>query len=456
MQNYKLSVSKNGKKYTMVFKAETEKLARDRVHKEWYSILSIEETNVKTDLWNIFLFTVKTKSWELKNWKIVWEDIFKIYIKLKKHLEYDVIFLYSEAEKDIDDNSKSKIINDLKEEYNLLFSWNKKKDEKNSNKKNSNDGKDKNKMGNFYLKKELEETYKLIQFILDKLEKLLFNKSWIKLDTEAKEKIKTIYNSIIKLKKTTNISKLKEIWELALLKIWKLELNELENHHEDSAKILLKETNSLLKKIGSRQNFIEKDKDISYIIKNLLEKWGIFLKSFIKNKKTTNKTDKNTHSYIKNILFLKRYKQKLKDNNIFILKNLLSLLFSEEKRVDIFIRRKVIKQNITLFEAKEKWMWYSYTSVKKWLNKIIYIILKFIKNIKDYLFIVIFIYTIMFIVLLNINYYYKISNSNFEWLFYFIVVLFIYLILYFTRNLILMILNFVILFFIVIFWVVNF
>jgi len=34
MQNYKLSVSKNGKKYTIVFKAETEKLARERVHNE--------------------------------------------------------------------------------------------------------------------------------------------------------------------------------------------------------------------------------------------------------------------------------------------------------------------------------------------------------------------------------------------------------------------------------------
>jgi len=34
MNNYKLSVSKNGKKYTIVFKAETEKLARDKVHEE--------------------------------------------------------------------------------------------------------------------------------------------------------------------------------------------------------------------------------------------------------------------------------------------------------------------------------------------------------------------------------------------------------------------------------------
>jgi hypothetical protein len=34
MQNYKLSVTKNGKKYTIIFKAENEKTARERVHKE--------------------------------------------------------------------------------------------------------------------------------------------------------------------------------------------------------------------------------------------------------------------------------------------------------------------------------------------------------------------------------------------------------------------------------------
>jgi hypothetical protein len=34
MKNYKLSVSKNGRKYTIVFKAETEKDARNKVHDE--------------------------------------------------------------------------------------------------------------------------------------------------------------------------------------------------------------------------------------------------------------------------------------------------------------------------------------------------------------------------------------------------------------------------------------
>jgi len=64
---------------------------------------------------------------------------------------------------------------------------------------------------NFYLKKELEETYKLIEFVLKKIQNLLSNNSPISLDSEQQEKLNTIYNSIIKFKKSTNISKLKEI-----------------------------------------------------------------------------------------------------------------------------------------------------------------------------------------------------------------------------------------------------
>ena len=151
MQNYKLAVTKNGKKYTIVFKAETEKLARERVHNEWYSILSIEEINKKDILWNTFLFTVTTKEWDIKNGKIVWDDIFKVYIKLRKNLEYDVKLLFSEKDNDLDINEKKKIISDLEEEYKLLYTWKKKerldilrekiKEENNNNSKSNNDNK---------------------------------------------------------------------------------------------------------------------------------------------------------------------------------------------------------------------------------------------------------------------------------------------------------------------------
>ena len=148
MQNYKLSVSKNGKKYTIVFKAETEKLARERVHKEWYSILGVEEVSEKTNVWNVFIFSAINTIWEHKHWKIVWDDIFKIYVKLRKNLEYDVKTLFSEADSNLEDEQKNKIIKDLEEEYNLFGLWKDNK-KKTKVKQEDNDSKNTVKMDNF-------------------------------------------------------------------------------------------------------------------------------------------------------------------------------------------------------------------------------------------------------------------------------------------------------------------
>ncbi|MBT3853845.1 hypothetical protein HOF65_08055 [bacterium] len=66
-------------------------------------------------------------------------------------------------------------------------------------------------MDNFYLKKELDETYKLIDFVLKKIQNMLDGTTPIEIDDEQKERLKNVFNSIIKLKKSTNISKLKEV-----------------------------------------------------------------------------------------------------------------------------------------------------------------------------------------------------------------------------------------------------
>jgi len=464
MQSYKLSVSKNGKKYTIVFKAENEIIAKQRVHNEWYSILSIEEEKHKELIWNIFIFSWYNNLWELKNWKIVWDDIFKVYVKLRKNLEYNVELLYSEADIDLPQSDKHKIIKNLEEEYNLFF---KSKENKESNDKDNiqlqkfnQDTKNKNWEDNFYMKKELDETYKLVSLVLEKLNKLISWETQIELDNSQKEKLDTIYNLIVKFKKTTNISKLREICELALLKIWNIELYEIENKHKENSEVLLKETNQLLKKIWSKKNFILKNKDVIYQAKNFFN--NVFWKFNTINKQQDNvkseeeKIDKHSHSYIKNILFLKKYKEKLKENNAYILKNIFSILLNSEKRLDIFIRRKVIKQNIILFKAKEKWIWFSYTTLKNWFKGLENFFLFIIKTFRSYIFIVIYLYTILFIIYLNINYYFYINELNYKWIFLFIIVYFIYLVLYFTRNLFLIILNFVFLFFIIIFWVVNF
>lgn len=450
MQNYKISVSKNGKKYTIIFKAETEWDARERVHNEWYSILSVEKISDNTNVWKHFIFKAYTSKWELKHWKIVWDDIFKIYVKLRKHLEYKVELLFSEEDNNLSDSEKIKITKYLAEEYDLINNTNLKKTRLEKLREDHN--KDKNSKvnnDNFYLKKQLDETYKFLDYVIVKLTTLLSDTWTIKLNSDKKEKFKTAYNTILKYKKSTNITKLKEIWELALIKIWELELDEFKEKHNESTKKLLHETNLLLKKIWSKESFVEENKNIKDII--------IFFKTIFKTKKKiVKKIDKHSHAYIKNILFLKKYKEKLNENNKDIFKNLLKIIFNKDKRIELFITRKVLKQNITLFKAKEKWITYSYTYIKKWFSKILEYIFMLIVNIKNYIFWIVFIYTVFFIFFINYNYYNYFIELNYNGIFYFIIVLFIYLILQLTKNLLLIILNFVILFFIIIFWVVNF
>ena len=452
MENYKLLVSKDWKKYTIIFKSDSEKLARDRVHNEWYSILSIEKTNINNKLWNIFIFVAYSKNWELKKWKIEWIDIFKVYVKLRKNFEYNVKVLYSEKDFNLSNEDKKKIVLDLNEEYNIVFSDNEEKVKNNVKIKKVKNNKLNN---NFYLKKELDNTYKLINFVLIKIEKIINKEIWISITLDEQLKLKTIFNSIVRLKKSSNINKLKEIWELALLKIWQIELRDLELNHSSSSKKLLKETNILLSKIWSEKKFIEKSKDINLILSNFISNIKVFFQKLSERKEEKEEVDKLSHSYVKNILILNKYKEKLKENSIFILKNLFKIIVNSELRTEIFIKRRVLKQNIVLFIAKEKGVWFSYTSIKKWFSKILNKINKFIVNFNLFLLWIIIIYIVLFLISINILEY-NIIQYNYKWILYFIVTLLIYIILKLYKNIFLFLLNFVILYFIYIFWVVNF
>lgn len=456
MPNYKLSVSKDWKKYNIVFKADNELLARERVHREWYSILGVEEVEKKEDIWNTFIFEWFDKTWALKHWKIVWNDILKVYVKLVKDLEYKIENIYPEKDEwKITDFEKNKIIKQLKEEYNLYYKWGKKDKIDTLREKLNKEKEERKKIQNFYLKKELDSVNKLIIHILAKLENFTNNKSKIEISFEQKQKLKEIYNSIIRLKKSTNITKLKEIWELALKKIWEIELASLEETKDEESRKFLKNTNDLLKQIGSKKHFIEKDKDIVYQTTQILKRFLKFLKP--KKSKEENKwLDKNSHTYIKTKLFLEKYKEKKKENTIFIIKNIFKLFYNKDLREITFLKRDVIKQNIVILKAKLEWNIFSYTFLKKWTSKFIKTIMLFLTSLRKYLFLVIIIYTIIFLLYMNFELYFEQKNYNFDWIFMFLIIFSIYIILYLSKKVIFVIFNFVILYFIVIFGLINF
>lgn len=454
MFNYKIAVSKDGKKYNIVFKAENEAVARERVHNEWYSILSLELVTDKHDIWETFVFEWY-KSWQFKHWKIVWNDIFKAYVKLKKDLEYDIEYIYSESEENLTQEKKIKIIEELKQEYDLYYSsWKKDKVDE-IREKIKKDKDDNKKLENFYLKKELEDVNKLLEIVLNKLEKMISWQWLIIVDQTKIEKLKIIYNEIIKLKKSTNISKLREIWELALLKIWNIELQEVEKTKNKENRELLKETNKLLKKFWSKDQFLEKDRDIIYQIKYLISIINLYIWN-IKNLRKKEEIDKESHSYIKNLLYLSKYKDYYKENTKLIFLNFYKFIYDSELKEELFLKRSVIKQNIVLLKAKEKWLNISYTFLKKWINKLIEAFIWFFQLLNKYVFLIILMYTSLFIVYLNIGFYIDSLEYNYNWIFYFLITIFLYIFIYLSRSLFFLIINFVILFFIIIFGVINF
>jgi hypothetical protein len=466
MQKYKVTASKSQKKYTFVVSEENENLVRKRIHDGGYSILSVELFDESSVDNNVFIFEAEKKS-KIKSGKVLWNDIFKIYLKLKDHLWYNVLKLYSVWDREKTDKEKLSILKGLEEQYTYFNSLSK----KNNKKEKENTEKNYVNIDDFYLKKELEEIYKLIDFVLDKLSKLLVNEKY-KLEDTKKEKLKNLYNSLIKIKSSTNIYKLKEVWEAVLLKIWEIELEYLEKSKDEVWKTLLTETNNLLKKIWSEKKFIQEDKDIKKQIENIF----IGLKSFfntiksrdkqkeVDSRVTFNSSDKTSHEYLKTIIFLNKYKQKLKQNNLDIYKNLFVFMYPSKKnnikKQGLVVRRKVIKQNIFLFKAKIQGKVFSYTKIIKGFDYILENIFQFFNQIKDYLFFVVFFYSLLFLLFLNLNYYSIITiferSLNYNGVFYFIIFLFIYFAIYLSRGIYSLLLNISILLFIIFFSIINF
>ena len=463
MNKFKISASKGQKKYSLVLTAASEKQAKERVHSEWYSILSVTPITDADISWNKFIFSW-TLNGKVKSWTIIWDDIFKIYLKLKDDLWYKISELYPESDKDLSAEEKWKILQDLDSSYSHESRG--KKSEPKKRKKQSIT--EKKSLEWFHMKKELDETYAMIDIVIQKLQSLIVNPK-LK-DDLKKQKLTDVYNSIIKIKKSTNIEKLKQVGEAALLKIWEIELQTLEESKNKQSKKLLSETNKLLKQVWSNTQFKEKNKDVHHLfglfVSDMEEKIQAIkeTKKKVFEKKEKALIDKESYSFLKTLLLLDKYKKRLKHNNKEIIKNISVFVFpfgkkSSDLREKILLKRKVIQQNISLLSAKKSWKIISYTWVikgyRKWVEKII----SLIKIFDSYIFYVVASYCVLFILYLNmVHLWYGFSAYSFNYtgVFYFIFLLSAFILTSISKWLFLLTLNFVILFFILIFWVVNF
>lgn len=456
--NFKVTVTKWIQKFTFIRSSESENSLREELHKEWFSIMSIEKMDSIEISWNKFYFEI-IQNWNLKTWTISSQDIFKAYFKIKYELKYDLKYIYQDKETPLEE--KEKIIHDLDEQYYIYLKTNKKEIKEEKNNENDKIKKEADtSTQSFQMRKELEETYKIIDRILVKIKFFTELKDFEFLNFEKKESLNQIYNELLKLKSSTNIFKLRQVWEVWLLKVWEIELKILESKKSEEVRKLLKETNSLLKHVWSKVSLVEKDKDLWFLFNK-------FIKNFKENldldKRLKKKTqiDKKSTSYLKSKLTLSKYEEKLNDINKEISKNIQVFLIPTEENKKtkeyLILKKKVIKQNLSILKVKLTWNYFSYVKLVKWYDYFIWKVLDFIEILKKPLFFIILFFSLFFIIINSLNSIWIFDVSiNFKWIFYYLLALILYILINFTKWFFSLIFNIVIFSFIFIFWVINF
>jgi len=453
MQKYKIVASKSQKKYTIIVSADSQAEAKEKLHKESYSILSISEVTKSDIEWQKFIFQIETQG-NIKNGIIVWKDIFKVYVKLRDEMWYKVIFLYPEGDEAHNNaEKKQKIIDQLEHGFELQKETIKSQDIKKDNDET------------FIFKKEIQQTHDLVEKVLSKIDVILTDSKYAGLNPDFKLKLESIYEKLLHLRKSTNIVKLRDISELALQKIGEIELKVVESNKDSESRDLLQGTNDLLKKLWSHKKFIEADKDIKKIIMSFFSDLK-FPSKFLSQWKLNSKSKKDalidtkSYSFLKTSLLLEKYKEKLSENSKEIRKNIVLFInpFNKsEKKEKILLKRKVIQQNISILKAKKTWNISSYTSVKKWYSKTLELLHSFFLSQSQYALILILLISILFLSVVN----FWILNTDFSKNYINLVtgILMLFFVYYFSissKNIFLIIINIVFFFFLFIFLQVNF
>ncbi len=458
MKNFKVQVSKWLEKYNLIRKAENEILLKEMLHKEWFWILSIQTMgDIEVD-GNKFYFEI-IQNGELKSGTIVSQDLFKAFLKIKDQLKYDIKYIYSQ--KDTSLQEKEKIMHELYEQYRIYLDTNKKQIQKKEEvEKEKIKVVEEIKIEDFQMKKELDEVYEIISRVMVKLKFFIDIPENQYIDFQKKEKLKDIYNTLIKLKSSTNITKLRQIGELALAKIGELELKILESTKNEEVKKLLWETNRLLKDVWSRMSFTPKENDIWYLLKTFFQDVFSFLKPNTQKKKKFS-VDTSSTSYLKTKLLIEKYEKKLKNLTKEKQKNFFIYIIPSKENAslkeNIYLREKVIRQNLMILKSRLTGKTYSYTKIVKWYHTFVEKVLAMVSFLQTPLLFLVSFYSWFFLLANAMNFLWIYTMSiNFYGMFYFLFINIIFILLSFVRWIGSLIFNIVILSFLFIFWVINF
>ena len=348
--------SKGNKKLTLRLTAQNREDARNILHKQWYSIIEIQEV-VETSLaqeGNFFFFDSLING-NIQTGKIQSDDIFKAYRKLIEDLKYDVLAIYTVEW--MSDDQKKIITAKVKDGYRMyLESIGQKIEEKPDILKNED-----NEDFSPQLLKEIEKYGKDIDETILKIQNLLV-KNHETITEEQKAVLERIEMELVSIKWMRNVGKMQSTLEDSLKQIGTIELEILKKWMIKEKAKFLAETNKLLQSIGSSEKIqTEEEKQSS-----LEYKFQSFLGRFANEKKTEkneskNKIDTNSFIYFKNKRELDIYKKAHHSNDSAIIRALFTGKFSLLKR--LLLKRRLLLQNIQIIENRLQNKTVSYTKL---------------------------------------------------------------------------------------------
>lgn len=399
MAFFKAICAKGEQKIELIVQYETLDEAKFNLHKQGYSITEIKEINdFDYSNSNIYFFDILLDG-KVKTGQINSNDIFKAYIKLIEWLKYNVLYIYDK--KDSSENEKILVTEKIKHSYEIYKKSKSVKEEKDKNNKKDI----KNDLSDFILR-DLNNYYNLIDKIIEKIDSLLINyKDY--LTEEKKTKLQDLYNWLKQVKNITNTTKLKNIWEKALLKIWELQTELIEKNILEWKKDILLETNKLLKWFWSSRKIILAEDDINFKIKTAINDTILYFKWLFNPATKIEKIDKNSWKYFDILRELKIYNSKLKTINIELLKN----IFNREKTKRLQLKKKLIEQNITLITNRIKNQKISYVKTIKWIEYYYNVFVFFIQKIWDLIVYSLLVYSVFFVIYSSIEKIFNIRNS---------------------------------------------
>jgi hypothetical protein len=402
MKTFRTTCAKNNQKIELIVKYNSLEEAKESLHKQWYSIVEIVEISESEMVSGVFYFEAII-NWEKKNGQIKSNDIFRAYKKLVDDLHYEIIYIYDNS--DADEKEKILVTAKVRESFEVFQKSNKKTTTQTEEKKQeTSETESETQEIPFFIQKELNKYYLLIDRVIEKIENILTTQIQ-NISTETKEKLIRLIPALRQVKNITNIDKLRIVGETTLLKIGEVELSLLEKNVTQEKKEFLTSTNKLLWEFWSNKQVRPQTEDIFLKFKKIV--WEFFTDFFV-FKKQEKIINKQTYIYLKTIREINIYKQKLSQVNKQILMNFFTFHTSENRKYQL--KKKLIIQNINILQNRIQNRKFSYTQLVKGFEYYKDVVLFLIQALWNILLYAIFLYALFFLVFGSYNLFYQVPS----------------------------------------------